>query len=293
MIERSARWRAQVTAWVYESVEPDLLFTWLETLDSAGHAFLLTDALQPGYSPERAELSARQMLSAAKLADQALEIILKPIDLEQADVLLVSDHGMAPIHTNVYINTLLERAGLLRLDRRDYVEVDKSRTLAVASGGSAHIYINLLGHEQDGILPAGDYPDIQAQIVELLKALVDPRTDLPVFQRILTRQELSELHLDHGNSGDIFVQASPGYNLDDWRGKLEIFGPVSFFGGHGFDSASPDMRAIFIACGSGIQHQDGAIPPIHIVDIAPTIADLLQIGSGIESDGSVIPGIAR
>jgi hypothetical protein len=53
------------------------------------------------------------------------------------------------------------------------------------------------------------------------------------------------------------------------------------------------MRAIFIACGPDIQQHDETIPPIKIVDIAPTIADLLHIEPTTETDGMVIPGIAR
>ena len=60
--------------------------------------------------------------------------MLEVVDLDTNTVMLVGDHGMAPVHTNVYINTMLEQAGLLVLDGRNYVVVEESKAFAVASG---------------------------------------------------------------------------------------------------------------------------------------------------------------
>jgi predicted AlkP superfamily pyrophosphatase or phosphodiesterase len=151
-VERRARWTAEVTAWLYRTYQPDLLFAWQEPFDSAGHTFLLLDPRQQSYSSERARQYAVYYRQAARIADQALAITLAAVDLDRTVVLLASDHGMAPAHTRVYLNTLLQQNGLLVLDQKDYVVVEKSRAIAVASGGAANIYLNIQGREGDGLV---------------------------------------------------------------------------------------------------------------------------------------------
>lgn len=288
MLERSSTWMSAVAAWVFNEYQPDLFLTWQNDFDSAGHAWLLTNERQPGYTPALAAEYRDFYIETAKIADHALDSMLDVIDLENSVVLLVADHGMTPVHTNVYVNTILEQAGLLKLDRRNYVIVDESRAFAVASGGAVHIYLNLQGHEADGFISQDEYEVIQDQIIELLSKTVDPTTDEPVFQIILRQSELSLVHLDHPNSGDIFAQASPGYVLDGWRGNDQVFEPIDYFGQHGYSSSEPDMRSIFIAAGAGIVPDSSSIPPISILDYAPTIARILGLSEKHTFDGSVI-----
>lgn len=200
---------------------------------------------------------------------------------------------MAPIHTDVYINTILEKAGLLVLDRRNYVVVDRSKAFAVASGGAAHIYINLIGREQEGIVSAEAYPDVQAQIIDLLRSSVDPATGKPVFSRVLAREELDSIGLSHPNSGDVFAQVEPGYNLDDWRGNYDVFSSSSFYGQHGYDSTSPEMFTIFIVGGYGVPSGGEVISPISVLDVAPTIASMLGFDPAPTVDGVPIPALTQ
>ncbi|MBP1694575.1 MAG: hypothetical protein H6Q37_2458, partial [Chloroflexi bacterium] len=275
MLDRSANWMAEVSAWVFNAYQPDLLYTWQDGFDAVSHNFLLVDPRQADFSPELSEQYANYRQTAEKIADQSLETMLQPVDLSTTDVFVTSDHGMAPVHTTVYVNTILSRSGLLRLDRRNYVNVNTTKAFAVVTGGSVNIYINLKGREKDGIVSAEEYPQIQAQIAELLRQLTDPVSRQPVFQRVLTRQELATLHLDHSGAGDVFAQASIGYNLDDYRGKGVIFEPSKIFGSHGYDSALPEMQAFFIAAGADIPDTGTTILPVKIIDIVPTIASLL------------------
>lgn len=292
LLERQARWMAQVTAWVKLDYHPDLLFTWQGAFDAAGHSFYLVDPRQLNYSAERAAQYANYMRRAAQAADQALEIMLRSIDLQSTTLLLVSDHGMAPLHTTVYVNTVLQRAGLLALDRRNYVLVNSSKAFAVTSGGAAHIYINLKGYEADGIVPASDYSQVQAKIVALLQAVVDPLTGAPVFPRVLRHDELAPLGLDHPNAGAVFVQAAPGYHLDDWRGKKVLFEPAIFYGQHGYDSRLPEMRTFFIAVGAGVPRTGQVIPPVQIIDYAATLASMLGFAPAQSVEGQPIPALA-
>lgn len=291
MLERQSEYIAQVTAWIYQTYQPDLLMTWFDNFDSAGHNYLMVNERQTNYSPETAAQFAEYYKEAAKNADQALATILDAVNLEHTTVMLVGDHGMAPIHSVVYVNTILEQAGLLTLDTQNYVVVNKTKAFAVASGGAVHIYINLIGREKDGIVPADEYEAIQTQIVDLFANLTDPETGETVFQRVLTRDELATLGLDHPNAGDVFAQANPGYHLDGWRGNDFVFAPADFYGQHGYDSNLPEMRTIFIAAGQAIRQHGEIIPPVRIIDYVPTIANLLGFEPAAGVEGKPIEAI--
>ena len=293
MLERQSTYMAEVAAWVFKTYHPDLLMTWQDNFDAAGHAFLLVDERQQDYSPEKAALYAEYYRQAGIIADQSLAIMLDAINLDKTTVVMVGDHGMAPIHSVVYVNTILEQAGLLTLDPQSRVLVHKTKAFAVASGGAVHIYINLIGREKEGTVTEEEYPQIQQQIIDLFTDLKDPQTGKPVFERVLPRSELANLGLDHPYSGDVFAQANPGYHLNGWRGKDYVFEIPDFYGQHGYDSSLPVMHTIFIAAGAGIPQTGDTIPPVHIVDYAPTIANWLGFEPAPTVDGHPIPSITH
>jgi len=289
LLLRQSTYMAEVAAWVYSTYQPDLMLTWQDPFDSAGHQFLLTDPRQLNYSPELAETYDGYYRQAASIADSSLQTMLDTFDLNNTTVMLVGDHGMAPLHTRVYVNTILEDAGLLTLDSQNYVVLKETKAFAVCSGGAVHVYINLEGREKGGgTVPESEYANVQDQIVDLLKNLTDPNTNEPVFQRVLTRNELGPLGLDHPNSGDVFAQTYPGYHLDGWRGNDFVFKPADFYGQHGYDSTLPEMHTIFIAAGVDVSQKGEVISPVRVVDYAPTIASFLNYDPASTVQGSPI-----
>ena len=128
-LERQSVYMAEVAAWVFSTYHPDLMLTWQDPFDSAGHQFFMTDPRQLDYSPERAEQYQAYYQRAAKVADHSLGIMLEAFDLKNTTLLMVGDHGMAPIHSVVYVNTILEQAGLLTLDSSNAVVLSRPRRL--------------------------------------------------------------------------------------------------------------------------------------------------------------------
>jgi len=294
LLERQSTYMAEVAAWVYQTYQPDLLFTWQDPFDSAGHQFLMTDPRQYYYSPEMAKIYHGYYERAAQIADHSLGIFLDAIDLDTTTLMMVGDHGMAPIHSRVYINTILENAGLLTLDSQNSVVLSQTKAFAICSGGAVHVYINLEGREKGGgTVPPDEYEDIQNEIIDLLTELTDPETGEAVFQRVLPRASLANLGLASDNSGDVFAQAVPGYHLDGWRGNDEVFEQADFYGQHGYDSTLPEMHTIFITAGSGVPASGETIPPVRIVDYAPTIAEILGFSPGPNVNGSIIPAMVQ
>jgi len=215
------------------------------------------------------------------------------VDLEKDTMIVLSDHGMAPIHSQVYVNTILEQAGLLQYGEGDSFPIDtaRSRAVAFASGGAVHVYINLKGREQPGIVPASEYEAVQDEIVAALRDAADAE-GRPLFARVLRRDELAELGLDSPVSGDVFAQAVLGYALTDWRGNPRVVEPATYYGQHGYDSTLSEMRAILYAAGSGIR-TGASIAGTHLVNVVPTVASLLGVVPAETVDGRVLVEMLR
>jgi hypothetical protein len=238
MAETQARWMMEVAIHIYTTCQPDLMLTGQSSLGEIVRQFLLVDERQPGYSPERAEEYAGYRKRGAQIADASLGQLLAATGLKDTTILVVSDHGLAPVHTVVHLNTILGQAGFLSFQESpDFlIDATNSKALALASGGSAHIYVNLLGRERPGVVPQEEYPALLDELVRTLSEVRDPNGQ-PVFARIVRRQEMGSLHLASPYSGDLFVQAEPGYILSDEWGKEATFEPTSYYGGAGYDSA--------------------------------------------------------
>jgi predicted AlkP superfamily phosphohydrolase/phosphomutase len=273
---RRARWTADVSTWIMREYAPDLLLTAPGIIADCSRAFLLTDPRQPSYTPEREQQYAALLERGYILADELLGSMLTDVDPERWTVMLVSPHGYMPVLKSIRVNTLLKNAGLLQLrsiGNDDYLQEDKSKAVAYAAEGSAHIYINLAGRQRLGTVDAGDYAKVQQQIVDLLSQAKD-EDGTPLFANIYTQEELRTLHLDSPNSGDVFVQAQPGYTITDILGYRASVVPAEYCGAAGFSSSAEDMRGVFVAAGRGIP-RSADLAVVNCLDVAPTIARLL------------------
>src|SRR5215210_551745 len=91
----------------------DLLMGYVPVIDEAGHQLMLTDPRQPGFSPRRRDELAAARLRVWQAVDRELARLLAAIDLRTTTVAVVSDYGMAPIHTALDANAFLRKNGLL------------------------------------------------------------------------------------------------------------------------------------------------------------------------------------
>jgi predicted AlkP superfamily phosphohydrolase/phosphomutase len=293
MAETQARWMMEVAVHVYITYQPDLMLTGQSSLGEVARQFLLVDERQLGYSLELAEEYAGYRRQGAQIADASLGQLLTATDLQDTTLLVVSDHGLAPVHTVVHLNTILEQAGLLGFRESPGLPADatNSQALALASGGSAYIYVNLRGRERPGVVPPEEYPALLDELVRTLSQVSDA-SGQSVLARIVRRQEMDGLRLSSPYSGDLFIQAEPGYVLSDEWGKEAAFESSSCYGGAGYDSALGEMHGIFVAAGRGVREGE-IISPVRVVDVAPTVARLLGFASGEMVDGIALDEIIR
>jgi hypothetical protein len=81
---------------------------------------------------------------------------------------------------------------------------------------------------------------------------------------------------DNPRSGDLLLEAAPGYMLsDEMRGEDE-HGTPRYLGTHGQRPDHADNHALFVAAGRGIK-RGATLGPITSRDVAPTLAPLLGI----------------
>jgi predicted AlkP superfamily pyrophosphatase or phosphodiesterase len=243
----------------------DLMMGYTPLIDDAGHRLTLTDPAQPGFTPERRDAFAAARRKVWQMVDRELARFLKSLDLKRTTVVVVSDHGMAPVHTRVDLNVILRDKGLLATGADGKILAAGTRAYAIPAGGSAQIYV-------DPAAPGRD------------KLIADLKSELPGWSedgqkpiaRVLTRHEASELDLDNPNSGDLIVIAKDGYALSG--GGLEsgkALGPPASYGVHGYPNTDPRMAGIYMALGRGIT--PGNAGTVRNTDVAGRVAQWLGI----------------
>ncbi|MGH3011037.1 MAG: alkaline phosphatase family protein, partial [Gaiellaceae bacterium] len=236
----------------------------------------------------------------------ARELIAQP-----ATTFVSSDHGFAPQWYAVNISKVLvdlglqerEQSGNCRKAANDPDTTTPGDTLAKEchAGGTSQIYINLAGRDpatgNTPQVPAADYEAVRNQIVAAFENLDDP--NLPgqqqVVLKVMKKEELSNVDgsnsLHPSRSGDVVVVLRPPYQTDaQTRGQLVA--PSQFFGQHGYLpnlvnlKTNVNMHATFIAAGPGIGR--GSAKGVRQIDVAPTIAYLMDIPGPQNASGSIL-----
>jgi predicted AlkP superfamily pyrophosphatase or phosphodiesterase len=250
-------------SWIAAVKRPDwdLMMGYTPVIDEVEHQFRLTDPRQTGFSPARRDEFAAARLRVWQDVDRELARLLAVLDLSTTAVIVVSDHGMTPVHTQVDPNVLLWQNGFLAIADG---KIQKNGTLvhAVGSGGIVHVYT-----------PG------RADLVPTLRTLftnwlVDGEN--PV-ERVLTRQEAADsaIGLGHPNSGDLILFLREGYAAQGLLREEKTSAPSTTFGRHGYLNSHPNMHAIYMAVGAGIGK--GNAGTVRNPEVAGRVADLLGI----------------
>ncbi len=291
MAERQNRWFSDVIAHVFDEYGPDLTLARLGITEEMGSRFLLSEEARWEDDSQSAELWDELLRSAYALADASVGDLLGHVVLGKDTILVVSDHGLAPAHTEVQVNTLLRDADMLGGGGGASVDPADTQAYAVASGGAVHIYVNLEGREIGGMVTRDEYGMLCEEVVDLLRTATDGDGN-PVFSRVLLRGDLSSLHLDSFAAGDVFAQARPGFALSDAVDGSDAFVRPSLRAAAGYDASEPSMHAIMVAAGFGIQ-RGVKLPAVDLIDLAPTVAELLRVQQVGDIPGRVLSQMLR
>ncbi|WP_153731697.1 alkaline phosphatase family protein [Sporosarcina obsidiansis] len=309
--ERFIDWVTNVSLYIKERYTPDLLIYYYPHIDNELHEFMLRDPAQPGYTVGNVLEKETYVSWAFKQADRTIGRITS--DLNRNDhLLLVSDHGMDPIHTRISPNKELEKAGLLTTDNEGKIIVSKTKAYAEASGTIAHVYVNLKGREKKGIVEPEEFENVKQQVMKVFTnskifsnlskkpsrggepilqwltgrntfaysypsakfLLENKKVILQPYEQVLTPEMLAYADMSNENSGDVFLMAAPGYLMGkDAEIAIE---PTEELGSHGGDPERQTLRPIFYASGPMIKSGE-LRDRISMIDIAPSIYKLLGL----------------
>ncbi len=176
--------------------------------------------------------------------------------------------------------------------RMGKIDWSKTKVFNLVADLQGYIRINLKGREKNGTVAEGEeYNKICAQLMEGLKTFKDPETDEPVIESIVKKDKLFVKNKGFDNLPDIIVNwkykpvsnykkiISEKYGELDW--PMPGKNPDGRSGNHRFEG-------FLLAVGKDFKANSTFEKKYHIVDLAPTILNLLNIEKPNEMEGNII-----
>ena len=213
-----------------------------------------------------------------RFVDARVGRLLEHADDETA-VLVVSDHGAKRMDGGVRINEWLRREGWLatlaeptgRCSLAD-VGVDWGRTKAWGDGGYyGRVFLNVRGREPNGIVDPADFERVRDELSRAIQAIPDEQ-GRPIGTRVFKPNEVYPQV--EGVAPDLIVHFGDLY----WRSVGTIGGDEgihTFDNDTGPDDANHAQHGLLMMAGPGIDQ--GRRDDMHLLDVAPTVLDLLGL----------------
>lgn len=270
---------------------PDLLrsqklaMTFLETQDRTALSSLA------GQTYDCAVVRLLNMGGAS--ADEIDALVQRCIELitPETHLFILTDvwHPSPRKHANV--NDFLADAGLLEVGAsRKREDIVWPETLAYGLG-TGQVWINLRGREPQGMVGSGrEYQEVSdALINELRDNWRDPRTNEPVVERVLRKEEAYAGEYLF-KAPDLVVVYRPGYAASPQAYALNFDGSsISELEAAQADAAVVAPHARLIGGGSCLN--SGMRNTASLIDVVPTILYLLDRSIPMHIDGNVIEPI--
>lgn len=273
-LERFSGFFTAATLAAIRHMDFDMLLTYQPVVDEAQHALTIEDPRQPSFSEGLAATSERFIDWTYQVADRAVGELARALDLSRDALVVVSDHGIAPVWVQANLNALLRQRGLCATQRqgeRDELS-PACRLWAVQGGGVAHLYTNLERAEPTDLVSGRAREKLLAEAVEALARL--QAAGEPVLEAVAPREKADPWGLEHPASGDLVVFPKPGVGLG---GRLSdpLLGAPPYAGMHGYLNHHSSMAAVFLARGAGVPHKAPA--RVHLTQVAPFVSELLGL----------------
>jgi predicted AlkP superfamily pyrophosphatase or phosphodiesterase len=202
--------------------------------------------------------------AAIKTADDQVRQVWDELKKEfpgKATLLIVSDHGFSQIDHSVLPNVVLRQAGLVDAtgDR-----ITGGSVHVVVQGGAALVYVDDAAADRERTLD------------QVKKAFAGHDG----VERIVDAVDFKSFGLPDRNADphapDLILFSKEGYNFGDTAaGDVTFVDKPERKGSHGHNADLPDLHAMFVAWGAGMQH-GAPIGEIENTSVAPTIAKLLN-----------------
>lgn len=198
-----------------------MLFYYFSSIDQGSHIYwALRDPQHPYHRPEEAKRFGDQIEALYRKFDRIVGKVIKKLP-PNIPLIILSDHGFAPLRRQVNLNSLLYKNGFIKsYGEPDYSDsmfllsgqanLDETKAYALALNG---IYINLSGREGNGIVEPGDKRRVMEDIKKMLLSFKDPKTgEHPIGKVFISEDIYQGEFLDQGP--DLIVGCNRSYGLD-------------------------------------------------------------------------------
>jgi len=202
----------------YLSRKGGFLFFYFSSLDQGQHMFwALKDKDHPFFHPDEGKKFAFMTDELYRKHDRVLGEMLQKIP-PGIKIVVMSDHGFAPFHKELNLNTWLFNEGYLKLDVDDldeevslleYAHWGETKAYAIGLNG---LYLNLKGREAEGIVTPGEKRRLLDELAAKLEQIKDPDTGAQVVTKaFIAEDHFSKDFLDR--APDIIVGCNKGYRV--------------------------------------------------------------------------------
>ena len=176
------------------------------------------DPLHPTHEPQAGFADRIDSLYAAM--DRMIGEVVRRAPAD-ATILVMSDHGFAPLYKKVNLNTWLYEEGYLSVSNPQAIgrgalfsDVLWRRTRAYAVGLNG-LYLNVLHREAKGVVRRGaEYDSLLDEIEAKLLSLLDPETGENVVSRVDRPRDVYH-GPEAGHAPDLIVGYNLGYRSSD------------------------------------------------------------------------------
>ena len=280
----TADWQSAAILHLIDNRELDVVFSHFHAIDLQSHMFVKHLA-EREFNRLPHEAYEKFMEDIYVQTDYYLGKFLHLLD-EGWTILIFSDHAqVAPKHdipfladcSGVNVRVMQELGfTVLKTDAEgnELPEIDWTKTRAIASR-EEHIYINLKGRDEHGIVDPADKYELEEEIMTALYGYRDAKTGHRVVSVALRNRDAVLLGQGGPEAGDICYWLAEGYNFDHAD-------CLSTTLGEGDTSVSP----IFIASGRGIKQGFYTDRYIRQIDFAPTVAILGGVRMPAQCEGA-------
>lgn len=294
--EHTMDWQSDAMNYLMEHHGYEVVFSHFHAPDLQEHMFIRD--MKKGRPNCTSEEYEDIMQCVYKQADRYIGKFLHFLD-EGWTIMVVSDHaqvcptwgirGLGDTGLNIQIMAELGYTVLQKDEKGQIIfdeprpgyklpRIDWTKTKAVANR-EMHIYLNLKGRTEHGIVDPKDQYQLEEEIMTALYGYKDKESGQRIIAFALRRKDarLFGLGGEYPQCGDIIYCMAEGYEHDHDDSLSTSLGECH-------TSVSP----IFIAAGAGIKQNYYTSRVIRQVDVAPTIAALLGLRMPKECEGAPV-----
>jgi len=280
-IEYQNTWFAKATTYLMEKYNWDLYFIEIHSTDHVEHGVLHRMDPLTAKSCKESEKYEKILCKVYESCDRFIGTVLGKAD-ENTLKIVVSDHGHIAWTGTKPVGEILKEEGLLQYTQKKAIgiytrNIDWRKTKAFPSPTGPYIYINLKGRDPYGVVePGKEYERVRDLVIDALSSYKDPETGLCPFSLVLRKEDARILGLYGDLIGDVVYAHREGFHYGHGTHL-----PTAKYG-------MSSMKSLFIMAGPGVKENYRMKRTMWLIDIAPTVAYLMDIPMPRNAEGAIL-----